>query len=255
MSQYRLVIGNPGAGKSTLANCIAKRVLFKSGISFGSGKTYKLDIEKHEGMVYLDTPGLADIKMRQVAAGAITKALKQNGQYQIFFVVVLSAGRLRPEDLTTIWLVLLNAPKITFANIIINKLSKGEYESLQNKDGMIKSSLLAPLEMMGMRTKCNVFFLLQDQMLADADDAWAHYPELDNFVNNASWVNVDPCFVNDIPGDEESFRKQLDSVKERIMTLSENQLSMSVRLLLLSSYYLFVLITFMVKYREFEVCI
>ena len=180
-------------------------------------------------MVYLDTPGLADIKMRQVAAGAITKALKQNGQYQIFFVVVLSAGRLRPEDLTTIWLVLLNAPKITLVNIIINKLSKGEYESLRNKDGMIKSSFLAPLEMMGMRTKCNVFFLLQDQMLADANDAWAHYPELDNFVNNASWVNVDSRFVNDIPGDEESFKKQLDSVRDKMNYSRSLQLPREVR--------------------------
>ena len=229
MPQYRLVIGNPGAGKSTLVNCIAKRVLFKSGISFGSGKTNKLDKKEHEGMVYLDTPGLADIKMRQVAAKAITEALKLNGQYQIFFVVVLSAGRLRPEDLTTIWLVLLNAPKITLVNIIINKLSKGEYESLQNKDGMIKSSLLAPLEMMGMRTKCNVFFLLQNHMLADADDALAHSPELDNFVNNASWVDVDSCFVNDIPGDEESFKKQLDSVRDKMNYSRSLQLPRKVR--------------------------
>ena len=81
MQQYRLFIGNPGAGKSTLANCIAKRVLFKSGISFGSGKTKKLDKTEHEGIEYLDTPGLADINIRQSAATAITKALKQSGLF------------------------------------------------------------------------------------------------------------------------------------------------------------------------------
>ena len=85
LSQYRLFIGNPGAGKSTLANCIAERILFTSGISFGSGKTYGLDKEKHNGIMYLDTPGLADIKMRKAAASAITEALSQNGRYQIFF--------------------------------------------------------------------------------------------------------------------------------------------------------------------------
>ena len=186
MDQYRLLIGNPGAGKSTLANCIAKQVLFKSGISFGSGKTSKLETKEHKGIVYLDTPGLADIKMRQDAARAITEALRKKGQYQIFFVVTLSAGRFRPEDLTTIWLVVLNTQNITVVNIIINKLSKAEYQSLKNKYGMVESSLIAPLEMMGMRTKCNVSLLLHDEKLADADDTYAQYPELDEFVKDAS---------------------------------------------------------------------
>ena len=78
MSRYRLFIGNPGAGKSTLANCIAGDPLFKSGISLGSGKTYKLEKGKHGGVMYLDPPGLADIKMRKAAASAITEALSQN---------------------------------------------------------------------------------------------------------------------------------------------------------------------------------
>ena len=253
MQQYRLFIGNPGAGKSTLANCIAKRVLFKSGISFGSGKTKKLDKTEHEGIEYLDTPGLADINIRQSAATAITKALKQSGLYQIFFVVVLSAGRFRPEDVTTILLVLLNIPSITFVNIIINKISKGQYESLQNEDGMVESNLLRPLEMMGMRTKCKLFFLLYDQMLADADDTFEHYPDLDEFVNDATWVHIDSCFVNDIPGDEKSFTKQLDSVRDKIINLSANQLSMPVRFFLFSDYYFFN--NFLAKHRTFEVYI
>ena len=253
MHRYRLVIGNPGAGKSTIANWIAKRILFKSGISYGAGKTCNLDKENHDDIVYLDTPGLADIKMRKIAARAITEALKQNGKYQIFFVIAPSAGRFQPEDLTTIWLVLQNAPDITIINIIINKLSKGEYESFQNKDGMVESILLEPLEMMGMRTECNVFLLLHDQMLADADDAFVHYPKLEKVVKKDSWVDVDSSRVSDIPGDEESFRKQLDSMRDRIITSWENQLSMLVRLLLLFFFLFIFFITFMVKYRKFEI--
>ena len=124
MSRCRLFIGNPGAGKSTLAKCIGGHPLFKSGISLGSGKTYQLEKGNHGGVMYLHTPGSSDIKMRKAAASAITEALSQNGSCQIYFVVTLSAGRLPPEDLATIWLVLLNAPNINFFSIIINKLSR-----------------------------------------------------------------------------------------------------------------------------------
>ena len=91
-----MFIGNPGAGKSTLANCVAKKNLFESGINYGQGLTFQLDWKVHNGITYIDTPGLADIKLRQEAAKAITEALKKDGIYQIFFVITLQSGRLRP---------------------------------------------------------------------------------------------------------------------------------------------------------------
>lgn len=60
----------------------------------------------------MDTPGLADIKLRKQAAKAITEALKRDGNYQIFFVITLEAGRIRPEDMATIKLVLESASDI-----------------------------------------------------------------------------------------------------------------------------------------------
>ena len=234
-SQCRLFVGNPGAGKSTLANCIAECVLFKSGISFGSGKTYRLDKEEHSGIMYLDTPGLADIKMRKAAASAITEALRQNGRYQIFFVVTLSAGRLRPEDLVTIWLVLLNAPDINQFSIIINKLSQKEYSHLKNNNE--QSRLLAPLELMGGRQKYTVLLLLHNPKLEDADDKIVNYPELLSFASNACWVNVHPSNVSEIPGDDESFKEQLDSMTDRINNFPPNQSPLPVRILLLFIFY------------------
>ena len=63
--------------------------------------TFQLDIKKHkDGINYLDTPGLTDIKLRQQAAEAITKALKQDETYQVFFVITLEAGIAQPEDMT-----------------------------------------------------------------------------------------------------------------------------------------------------------
>ena len=87
-------------------------------------------MKKYNGVTQLDTSGLADINLRQQAAKAITEALKQDGTYQIFFVTTLEAGRIRPEDMITIKLVLESASDIEYYSIIINKLSKVAYNCL-----------------------------------------------------------------------------------------------------------------------------
>ena len=67
------------------------------------------------------------MKLRQAAAKAITEALKQNGNYQIFFVLTLSSGKVRSEDIVTICVVLMHAANIKSYIIIVNKLSKQEH--------------------------------------------------------------------------------------------------------------------------------
>ena len=227
MSQYRLFIGNPGVGKSTLANCIAQRVLFESGMSVGSGKTIGLDKKAHRGVTYLDTPGLADIKMRQSAAVAITDALRQNGTYQIFFVMTLNAGRFRPEDLATIWLVLLNAPDIKVFNIILNKLSQMEYGCLQ--DSSKKSKLLEPLELIVAQNKFKILLMLNNQMLEDAANKVVKHQELIELGERAPWVEIKPSNVSDVPGDDESFEELLDSMRNTFTNSSDNLLTVQVR--------------------------
>ena len=149
--------------------------------------------------MYLDTPGLADIKLRQAAASEITEALRRNGSYQIFFVVTLSAGRLRPEDLTTMWLVLHNAPDISH------------------------------FELLGGHHKYTVFLLLKNPKLEDADDKIINDPELVSFVRNAQCVTVVPSNVRDIPGDDNSFKEQLDSLKNEISNLSPDHVPTEVK--------------------------
>ena len=87
MNSKIIAVGNPGSGKSTILNYLAGEVLFQSGISFGKGLTYQLD-EKvgSNGMLFCDTPGLADHQLREQAATAISKTLQDGGKSKVMFV-------------------------------------------------------------------------------------------------------------------------------------------------------------------------
>jgi hypothetical protein len=73
---------------------------------------------------YGDTPELSDTEKRKQAAAEITKALKANGRYRLVFVCTVEAGRVRPDDVTTIHTVLdaVNDEKFPYG-IIINKMT------------------------------------------------------------------------------------------------------------------------------------
>ena len=130
-----LFIGNPGAGKSTLLNSLAGKTLFRSGQSYGHGLTYKLDEEVHNGIKYVDTPGLADKKLREEAGKAISTALKAGGKYRIIFFVRLEAGRPVNEDITTMKLVLDAAPEIgQNYGVIVPKITSGTAKGLLNNE-------------------------------------------------------------------------------------------------------------------------
>ncbi|CAE7487753.1 unnamed protein product [Symbiodinium natans] len=143
-----LFVGNPGTGKSTILNGLIGELTFQSGISYGEGMTYRFDQVKHGKHTFMDTPGLSDMKRREAAAEAITEALKQDGRYKIFFVITLQNGRVRPEDVTTMNLVLDAAP-ITHYAIIINQMPQREFEELKSDtspaSGHLARSLLATL--------------------------------------------------------------------------------------------------------------
>ena len=121
-----IVIGNPGAGKSCLLNSLAGKPLFKSGVNVGKGLTFKLDEKQTEDYCYVDTPGLADQKLRHQAAEAISVGLKNGGDHKIIFVVTEQMGRVRQQDSTTIKLVHEAAPEIKMNyGVIVNMISKG----------------------------------------------------------------------------------------------------------------------------------
>jgi len=126
--------GNPGVGKSSIATSISG-VQFKSGVSFGSGLTVDLTWNETPALPnfrFADTPGLADMELKEKAAQAIREALAQGAalghKTKIIFVVTTEGGRLRPEDMYTIKIVMNSiklaggaAPGANSYAIIINK--------------------------------------------------------------------------------------------------------------------------------------
>lgn len=139
-----IAIGNPGSGKSTTLNYLAqqKPVLFKSGVSYGSGMTYALDSKEVNGITYCDTPGLNDPALRKPAGEAISKALKKGGKTKILFFITLESGRSKNDDVTTMNLILQAAPEIgNNYGIIVNKIKAKQAKGLKSAENW--SQLLA----------------------------------------------------------------------------------------------------------------
>ena len=113
-------------------NSLAEEHFFNSGLSMGQGLTSKLDEGSNKNGVFLDTPGLADEKLRTVAGKAIYQALKKDSHYQILFFATEINGRVLQQDTTTIKLILEAAPDIgEDYGIIINMLSKGVLKKIK----------------------------------------------------------------------------------------------------------------------------
>jgi energy-coupling factor transporter ATP-binding protein EcfA2 len=134
-TKFTVFVGNPGAGKSTLLNGLAGEGIFESGRSYGTGKTKYLKLyTAAPGVVYGDTPGLADTITRKEAALEIAKGLKQNGLYRIIFIVRLNDGRCTGDDAATIKVVLDAVPSDVPFAIILNQCSPEEKADLEGTD-------------------------------------------------------------------------------------------------------------------------
>jgi GTP-binding protein EngB required for normal cell division len=200
LKEHIIAIGNPGGGKSALLNSAIQKALFRSGISLGTGLTRHLQLHEHNGVVYGDTPGLADAKTREDAAKEIAKALRQEGAYKLFFVVTLEAGRVRPQDALTIRLVLEALPDDVSYGIVINKVSDKLREKLQDEQNfqLIWNGL-------GFGIRPTMFFHIYPyvETLNDAEDQLAPVrPEFAAWLRELPATYIKPADVKDIQTNE-----------------------------------------------------
>lgn len=136
---HLIFAGNPGAGKSTLANTVLGEPIFRSGVALGQGLTQVLDSHVMGDIKVSDTPGFDDINLRDRAASEISSGLSQGGQLRLIFVVTLEEGRVRRSDVATIATILdaLENVHVDVNNkfsLIVNKCHDRELQLLQQEE-------------------------------------------------------------------------------------------------------------------------
>lgn len=164
MTTRYVFVGNPGVGKSAMLNSLVGAPKFHSDFNAGAGLTKALQQEQIGTDIFMDTPGLADTELAPLAAGAITEAFKLGGRFKVFFVFTLEAGRVRPEDKSTMELILKAVPEIgSTYGLILNKVSPKAVSNIQEKQETDK--ILAAL-FAGVQPTVFVNFNLKDRKYA-----------------------------------------------------------------------------------------
>ena len=170
MATSIIIIGNPGAGKSTILNGLAGEILFTSGISLGNGLTDQLHEKRNEKGIFFDTPGLADDTHREAAGKAISTALRRGGNFKILFFVLTESGRIVSQDVTTIKLVLDAVPQIkNNYGIVINKIPINVGKALASSEtkDIFLTKLFARIPEHRRCTESNVVYLPFDSKLCN----------------------------------------------------------------------------------------
>lgn len=198
-------LGNPGTGKSTLANNLVQRAVFRSGPVFnGRGLTRELETyyDKENGVMYFTPPGLDDPFEggRMNAARFTEEGLRLGGPTKIIFVMTIEAGRICQADLVTKNLILdslANVQNLQFG-IIVNKISQNFLKALVEDEDRMKEFSIA-INAGCERKTPYVHFMACIEELTDNADALHPMPDaLRAFIDLVPIVTINPVDVRPI---------------------------------------------------------
>jgi len=210
INEIILFCGNPGVGKSTLCNSIFQKVVFQSGVSVGGGMTINKQEHIYAGRLYIDTPGLDDVQLKEKAAEEIEKSLKQNNNYKIVFVATLEAGRIKPADLVTINTV-CEAIKTDFEyGIIFNKVTQQSMNKIKqiNQEGLLVH--LATLK----KKPSSTIILMKDGNMEDEDNVLFDEKNRKivlDFISNLKANNILDTQVEEV--DVRDYQKKIEELE------------------------------------------
>eukprot|EP01091_Cochliopodium_minus_P018690 TRINITY_DN7650_c0_g2_i1.p1 TRINITY_DN7650_c0_g2~~TRINITY_DN7650_c0_g2_i1.p1 ORF type:complete len:335 (-),score=106.93 TRINITY_DN7650_c0_g2_i1:359-1243(-) len=200
-------------------------------MNIGEGMTKKFQGIEYNGKLYVDTPGLSDINMRKDAAKEITKALKIGGIYQLVFVITLIAGRVQPDDVTTINLVLDSIDRMVPYGVIINKCSEKLMNNISGNVDKAREKIVTAINSGKHKTE-SIYCFEYLKEINDKKNALITLPkEMIEFLNCVPTVCIFPEEVREIELDsfeklQNEIRSQIDIVindsKEREFQLKES---------------------------------
>jgi len=229
-----IFVGNPGTGKSTFLNGVFGEVQFRAGIAVGEGITSKLEWKTHSnGDEFADTPGLADVKLREDAAKAITGALKSGtDEYKIIFFMTEEAGRVRPADVQTIHTVISAVKEIQDDipyGIVINKLSKKLKKKYLETIHKVEGFVTPKIEGKEYPPK-KMYLALKNDDLEDEDDClWEVDDDFKTFLyEDVPSIRLEPEKVSEVC--VKDYDESVEKYETELRELRENNNKMMEKL-------------------------